>query len=98
MLRITVSGYRQVRTVDLDGKLIGPWVDELRLALNASDDPAAVCLNLQRLTFADAAGLALLHELHHNGTQLVGALPLLRELLALPTQLPDRHVIAQAGG
>ena len=30
MLRITHSGTMTVATIDLDGKLVGPWVDELR--------------------------------------------------------------------
>lgn len=82
MLRITPSGYRRVRTMDLDGKLIGPWVEELRRAIGSQGSDESVCLNLSRLTFADAAGLGLLRELHRGGTQLVGAPPLIQGLLA----------------
>jgi ABC-type transporter Mla MlaB component len=83
MLRITPSGYRRVRTIHLDGKLVGPWVEELRRAIGRHDERESVCLNLAHLTFADSAGLCLLQELHRSGAQLVGVLPLIDGLLAL---------------
>ena len=82
MLRITVSGYVKVRTLELDGKLVGPWVDELRTAIRSAGGGESVCLNLQHLAFADTAGLGLLRELRGEGVQLVGALPLMEGLLA----------------
>ena len=85
MVRITHSGYTRVRTLDLDGKLVGPWVDELRRIVGAPNSGDTLCLNLQQLTFADADGLALLRELRHDGVQLAGALPLIESLLALPS-------------
>ena len=96
MLRINPSGYRRVRTIDLDGKLIGPWVEELRRAIGPQDAGESVCLNLAHLTFADSAGLSLLRELHRRGAQLVGAPPLIEGLLTLdagsgaPTDLWQR--------
>lgn len=88
MLRITHSGYTRLRTMDLEGKLVGAWVDELRVAVGAAHAGDCLCLNLQRLAFADSAGLALLHELHRDGAQLAGASPLIEALLAMHAQTP----------
>jgi anti-anti-sigma regulatory factor len=82
VLRITHSGYMQVATIDLDGKLVGPWVDELRRTIEALRRDDAIHLNLAKLTFADAAGLSLLHALRRDGVGLVGTLPLIAGLLA----------------
>lgn len=83
MLRIIPSGTRRVRTLDLDGKLVGPWVEELRRTIGPQDASESICLNLAHLTFADGAGLRLLRELHGGGALLVGAPPLIDGLLSL---------------
>ncbi len=83
MLRITQAGTTKVQTLDLEGKLVGPWVSELRLAVAVIGDDECVRLNLRNLTFADAEGLALLRELRRNGTALVHASPLILGLLEL---------------
>ncbi len=81
MLRITHSGYLTVATIDLDGKLVGPWVDELRRTIESLRGDDAIQLNLAKLTFADAAGLGLLNALRDDGVELVGSLPLIAGLL-----------------
>ncbi len=83
MLRITHSGTMTVATIDLDGKLVGPWVDELQRAIEAVRREDAKRLNLSKLAFADAAGLRLLRALRRDGVELVGVLPLIAGLLAL---------------
>lgn len=82
MLRITHSGYRTVATIDLDGKLLGPWVDELHSVIASLRPDDAKRLNLEKLEFADPAGLRLLHELRREGVDLVGVPPLIEGLLA----------------
>jgi hypothetical protein len=48
----------------LEGKLVGPWVDELsRLSLEALSNKKSVSLDLQNLWFVDARGAALLRAL-----------------------------------
>jgi len=82
VLRITHSGYRTVAALEVDGKLIGPWVDELRCVIAALPAEDAKRLNLERLEFADPSGLRLLHRLRREGVDLVGVPPLIEGLLA----------------
>ena len=82
MLRITHSGYMQVVAVHLHGKLVGPWVEELRQTVARLGRDAAIRLNLEHLSFADAAGLALLCQLRREGVDLVRVQPLIEGLLA----------------
>jgi anti-anti-sigma regulatory factor len=81
MLRINQSKTLTLATVDVDGKLVGPWVDEVRTTITALLRDQAVCLNLQHLSFADAAGLSLLCTLRNDGILLIGASPLIDGLL-----------------
>lgn len=83
MLRITHSGYMTVATIDLEGKLVGPWVEELRRTIGSLQPEEAKRLNLAGLAFADTAGLRLLLDLRRGGVDLVGAMPLIEGLLAL---------------
>jgi len=82
VLRITHTGSVALANIDLDGKLLGPWVDELRSVVAAIRAKEAVRLNLEHLSFADAAGIDLLHAMRRDGVQLVGASPLITGLLA----------------
>ena len=94
MLRITQSGIMTVAVIDLDGKLVGPWVDELQRAIGAIPHGDEKRLNLAKLAFADAAGLRLLHALRRDGVEFVGALPLIAALLALHSDIDT----TEAGG
>lgn len=82
MLRITHSGSQKLTTVDLDGKLLGPWVDELRAVTAKLNGNEVVRLNLARLSFADQSGIALLQQLSRGGVELSGCSPLIAGLLA----------------
>jgi ABC-type transporter Mla MlaB component len=99
VLRITHSGYLTVATVDLDGKLVGPWVDELRRTITTLGGGHVTRLNLTKLAFADAAGLSLLRALRRDGVELVGALPLIEGLLALQSDIdtPETGSVERAG-
>jgi anti-anti-sigma regulatory factor len=81
MLRINQSRTSTLATVDVDGKLVGPWVDELGTTVTALQREQPVCVNLQHLSFADAAGLSLLCTLRNDGVLLIGASPLIDGLL-----------------
>jgi ABC-type transporter Mla MlaB component len=86
VLRLIHSKSTTMTTVDLDGKLIGPWVEEVRTTVGALSGGQTVCLNLEHLSFADAAGVSLLYGLRRDGIQLVGASPLIDGLLQLHGQ------------
>lgn len=65
MLRISVtSDSDQNIQLQLEGRLIGPWVDELqRLSNQALSQKKAVCLDLEKVWFIDLQGVALLRDL-----------------------------------
>jgi anti-anti-sigma regulatory factor len=76
MLKITRLPDADSRTVilRLDGQVAGPWVDTLRRACDnarpAADDPGGMVLDLSGVSYIDANGLALFHELTANGAEL----------------------------
>ncbi len=84
MLRITLETPRpDERRVRLEGRLAGPWVDELRRVSSTSESGRArLVLDLAALHFADAEGLALLRELHGEAVELRNASAFVRALLA----------------
>jgi anti-anti-sigma regulatory factor len=74
MLRITVHEQPSVVIFQLEGRLAGPWVQELeehlRSALNTHSEPT-LRVDLTGVTFIDAAGKACLAALHRQGAELV---------------------------
>lgn len=65
MLKISVIGDSgQAIEFALEGKIVGPWVDELRrLSNDALSQNKSVSLNLENVWFVDARGAALLRDL-----------------------------------
>ncbi len=65
MLRISViNDSDQELQLQLEGKLIGPWVAELRrLSNDALSQKKNLSLDLERVWFVDGQGAALLREL-----------------------------------
>ena len=84
MLRITVVESSKIAvTLRVEGRITGPWVEELRTACNMHTFAGEVQLSLELadISFADAAGIALLRELRNRGVGLMGATPFLAEQL-----------------
>jgi ABC-type transporter Mla MlaB component len=79
VLKISVTGNSdQAIEFALEGKLVGPWVDELRrLSQEALSQNKSVSLNLGKVWFVDANGAALLRDLagrqvsQYNSSQFV---------------------------
>jgi ABC-type transporter Mla MlaB component len=79
VLKISViSDSDQAIEFQLEGKLVGPWVDELRkLGDEALSQEKSVSLDLERVWFVDARGAALLRDLagrqvsQHHSSQFV---------------------------
>jgi len=65
VLKISVTGDSEKRIeFALEGKLVGPWVDELgRLSDEALLQNKSLTLNLEKVWFVDARGAALLRDL-----------------------------------
>jgi hypothetical protein len=72
MLRITTT-LRPAggRSLLLEGRLIGPWVDELRRT--AANVAGGTTIDLHAVEFADADGVTALRQLRSAGALLVGA-------------------------
>ena len=65
MLKISIiSDSDQAIQFQLEGKLVGPWVEELqRLSDEALSHQKAVSLDLEKVWFVDPRGVALLRDL-----------------------------------
>jgi hypothetical protein len=70
------------RTFKLEGKLLGPWVDELRnVCTQPLDRLEPVGLDLAAVTFVNAAGAELLRELIQQGIIITQCSAFVRQLL-----------------
>jgi ABC-type transporter Mla MlaB component len=89
MLRITVHDNPQALTLQLEGRLAGPWLRELEdcwmSILNQQRKPI-LRVDLTEVTFIDDAGKACLAVMHHQGADLVAADCLTRDIVAEITQ------------
>ena len=85
MLRITwidAEGSDPNRTLKMEGKLLGPWVDELGRACEVSELPRhCLRLDLAAVTFVDSIGLKLLDDLLRQGATIVGCSDFISVLL-----------------
>jgi anti-anti-sigma regulatory factor len=81
MLRITRVESHEAPTVKLEGKLLGPWTDEVRSACREQASEKPVRLDLSALTYVDAEGLRLLSELLAAGGTVSGCSQFVASLL-----------------
>lgn len=91
MLRITmVESTASAVTLRVEGRIAGPWVDELRATCNVhiGPEPVRLSLELGDVSFADAAGVAFLKELRDQGVWLSHPSPFLTEMFN-PDTSPD---------
>ncbi len=86
MLRITRDPADQVIIINLEGKLLGPWIEEVQAAVAAARENGAVRMNLEGLSFIDHPGVELLRILRKNGVELVGGSAFIHGLLAVPNE------------
>ena len=65
MLKISIiSDSDQAIQFQLEGKLVGPWVEELqRLSDEALSHQKALSLDLENVSFVDSRGVTLLRDL-----------------------------------
>jgi len=74
VLRITVEQKPGKISLTVEGKLAGPWVSALEQSwkdLRNNSSGESLSINLCGVSFIDAAGKALLAEIHHQGGKLV---------------------------
>lgn len=92
MLRITVvDSNRSAVTLRVEGRIAGPWVEELRTTcyVHTGPDQSQLYLELEDVSFADSAGVAFLKELRDQGVGLLHVSPFLNELFENDSS-PDR--------
>ena len=71
-----------IPTLKLEGKLLGPWVDELRRVCEEQrTPPSGLRLNLAGVTFVDPAGIKLLGDLIRLGAAICECTGFVDELL-----------------
>ncbi|HEY2990805.1 MAG TPA: hypothetical protein VGL11_24035 [Candidatus Binatia bacterium] len=71
MLKITTQDDATQTVVELEGKLAGPWVEELRGCWRNRSGGRPVRILLCAVTFVDAEGKNLLTEIYRDGAELV---------------------------
>ena len=83
MLKITETARNDSsRTFKIEGKLLGPWVDELRnVCTQPFDRLELVGLDLAAVTFVNVAGAELLRELIRKGIIITQCSAFVAELL-----------------
>jgi anti-anti-sigma regulatory factor len=74
VLKITIVETATDRRWILQGRLVGPWVNELRTAwkrAHSGHDTRACIIDLNDVTFIDKCGERLLRAMSKKGAQLV---------------------------
>ena len=74
MLRITINDQPPTTSFVLEGKLVGPWVQELKKCWEsalAADLARAMLVDLAAVTFIDSDGRALLARMRRRGVRLL---------------------------
>lgn len=69
MLRITIHEDARTQTIQLEGKIVGPWVEEFNRtwhSLSLSLGSKKLHLDLRNVAFVDAEGRQLLREIYQK--------------------------------
>lgn len=95
MLRITIHEGAKAQTIQLEGKIIGPWVEEFSRtwhSLAPSLGSKKLHLDLRGVAFVDAEGRRLLQEIYQktNACFLADS-PLTRYFAEDAMQLSPKH-------
>jgi hypothetical protein len=83
MLRITLTQRPRGTAMRLEGRLVGPWVDELARCWEdlAAGGTRTISVELDAVTFVDAAGKTLLRRMHERGATLAASGCMMRAIL-----------------
>jgi anti-anti-sigma regulatory factor len=83
MLKVTTTAQNQTITLKLEGKLVGPWVQEVtRVWSDTVQSPRkGYVIDLRSVTFVDKSGQALLAAMSRQGAQFIAADCLTRNIV-----------------
>jgi ABC-type transporter Mla MlaB component len=85
MLKISEPIANHTTTLKLEGRLVGPWVEQLReICESHLAEHRRVKLDFTDVTYADRGGVALLMNLRMRGVELINCSPFLAEELKAP--------------
>ena len=76
MLKITTHTNTQSTTLQLEGRLAGPWVGELKqcwLSMVNAKTRSPLSVDLSAVTYVDAEGKELLNKIYQAGAKLVAS-------------------------
>lgn len=83
MLKVTTTAQNHTITLKLEGRLVGPWVQEVtRVWMDTMQQPQkSYVVDLRSVTFIDRSGQALLASMSRQGAQLIAADCLTRNIV-----------------
>lgn len=83
-LRITISQSEEAVTLRLEGRITGPWVDELRRAWSElAPGETQVRIDLREVTYSDQQGTAVLKDIYaKTGAEMLTSSPWTQHLAA----------------
>jgi anti-anti-sigma regulatory factor len=84
VLRISVRRVEKMTTIQLEGDLVGPWVDELEACwaeVVAAEPHEAVVVDLTEVISIDEAGKELLARICRRGAEFVAEDCLMRSIV-----------------
>jgi hypothetical protein len=83
MLRVTLHDEVESTTLQLEGRLAGPWVQEAESSWRGAAERKPVRrFDLTGITMIDAAGKAFLSTAHAQGVQMIASGCLMRAIVA----------------
>ena len=85
MVRIYIHDEAPVTSIVVEGKLIGPWVQELEKCwetVMAAHARKSMVVDLAHVTFIDAEGRALLARMRRKGARLLSSGVLINSIVA----------------
>lgn len=74
MLKITTHTADDATRITLEGRLAGPWINELERCWRESEQPAGgrrLIVDLRGVTFVEQEGKALLTRMHQAGAEFL---------------------------
>jgi anti-anti-sigma regulatory factor len=100
MLKITLHDSPGEFRLKLEGRLSGPWVNELEQVWKTASSTThgrKTVLDLAEVDFVDPAGESLLARLHAEGVALVAVTPFIRAVVREICRAPACGTVGQAG-
>lgn len=86
MLRVSRTSEHDMPTLLLEGKLLVPWVGEVRTMVDHRQKDRPCRINLGAVDFVDREGARFLAELRRDGIELVNCSPFIASLIVLHDQ------------